>query len=102
VDATHVVVPQAVGGGFVCEAAAAVGGDTDAAYGGGIDVVAAGVDAKQIVAPKAVGVVGEDEPVSQGGRGGGEAESTSSSGQQSGAEAGHGFKNIPKFFTPPP
>jgi len=107
VDALYVVVPQAVGDGVVGEAGAAVGGDAEAASavagaGGGVDAAAAGVDATHAVVAQAVagGVVGKGERVSQGGRGGGEAESTSSSGQQSGAEADHGFK-IFEFLAPP-
>ena len=98
----HKVVPQAVGGGVVGEAGAAVGGDAEAAAGGGVDAAAAGVDATHAVVAQAVagGVVGKGERVSQGGRGGGEAESTSSSGQQSGAEADHGFK-IFRILSPP-
>jgi hypothetical protein len=78
-------------------------GDTQAAFGGGVDVAAAGVDALHGVAPQSAvggGFVGEGEPVSQGGRGGGEAEGCGCGGQKSGAEAGYKFK-IFEVLPPP-
>ncbi len=61
VHPVHAVGPEAVGRGLVGETGAAVGGDAQAAEGGGVDVAADGVHPAHVVVPESVGrgLVGE-------------------------------------------